>query len=193
MVTCNWYLVLSATCSLVSCNFKVSLANLFLIAVQDLICNSQFLQKILGTRCFSTTPNLRWVALLFNSYLYIIFFRNLQKQPPRGVLKKRYSENIQQVYRRTPMPKENTHAISIKLFYNFIEIALRHGCSPVNLLHIFRTPFSRNNCGWLLPYLACQLFSRYRKTRKASITWKTKKALYLIWQEAFLWCVLLLD
>ena len=24
---------------------------------------------------------------------------------------------------------------------NFIEIALRHGCSPVNLLHIFRTPF----------------------------------------------------
>ena len=26
---------------------------------------------------------------------------------------------------------------------NFIEIALRHGCSPVNLLHIFRTPFSK--------------------------------------------------
>ena len=24
---------------------------------------------------------------------------------------------------------------------NFIEIALRHGCSPVNLLNIFRTPF----------------------------------------------------
>ena len=24
---------------------------------------------------------------------------------------------------------------------NFIEIALPHGCSPVNLLHIFRTPF----------------------------------------------------
>ena len=29
--------------------------------------------------------------------------------------------------------------ISIKLFCNFIEIALRLGCSPVNLLHIFRT------------------------------------------------------
>ena len=28
-----------------------------------------------------------------------------QKQPPRGVLKKRCSENIQQIYRRTPMPK----------------------------------------------------------------------------------------
>ena len=33
---------------------------------------------------------------------------------------------------------------------NFIEIALRDGCSPVNLLHIFRTPFSRNTFAWLL-------------------------------------------
>ena len=32
----------------------------------------------------------------------------------------------------------------------FIEIALRHGCSPVNLLHIFRTPFPRNAFGGLL-------------------------------------------
>ena len=31
--------------------------------------------------------------------------------------------------------------ISIKLQRNFIEITLRHGCSPVNLLHTFRTPF----------------------------------------------------
>ena len=36
------------------------------------------------------------------------------------------------------------NAISIKLFYNFIEIALQHGCSPVNFLHIFITPFPRN-------------------------------------------------
>ena len=26
----------------------------------------------------------------------------------------------------------------------------RHGCSPVNLLHIFKTPFPRNNPGGLL-------------------------------------------
>ena len=30
------------------------------------------------------------------------------------------------------------------------EIALRHGCSPVNLLHILRKPFFKNTCGWLL-------------------------------------------
>ena len=42
------------------------------------------------------------------------------------------------------------NVISIKLHWNFIEIALRHGCSPANLLHIFRTPFSRKTSGWLL-------------------------------------------
>ena len=40
--------------------------------------------------------------------------------------------------------------ISIKLQSNFIEIELRHGCSPVNLLDIFRTPFLKNSSGWLL-------------------------------------------
>ena len=31
--------------------------------------------------------------------------RKLQKQPPRGVLKKRCSENMQLIYRITSMPK----------------------------------------------------------------------------------------
>ena len=33
-------------------------------------------------------------------------------------------------------------AISIKLLCNFIEITLRQGCFPVNLLHILRNTFS---------------------------------------------------
>ena len=41
--------------------------------------------------------------------------------------------------------------ISIKLLCNFIDIAFWHECSPVNLLHIFRTPFSKNSPGMLLP------------------------------------------
>ena len=32
----------------------------------------------------------------------------------------------------------------------FIEIILWHGCSPVNLLHIFRIPFTKNTSEWLL-------------------------------------------
>ena len=47
----------------------------------------------------------------------------------RGVLIKRYSENMQS---------------------NFIEITLQHGCSSVSLLHIFRTPYTKNTSGWQL-------------------------------------------
>ena len=40
--------------------------------------------------------------------------------------------------------------ISIHLQSIFIEITLWHGCSPANLLHIFRTPFLKITSGWLL-------------------------------------------
>ena len=55
-----------------------------------------------------------------------------QKQSSRGVFRKSCSENMQQ------------------LLCNFIEITLRRGCSPLNLLHIFRTTFPKNTSGWLL-------------------------------------------
>ena len=58
------------------------------------------------------------------------------------------------------MPK-----FDLKLQSNFIDIALRHGCSPVNLLHVFRTTFPRNTSGWLLVkfenhLMLCQRFVR---------------------------------
>ena len=56
-----------------------------------------------------------------------------QKQPLRGVLRKRRSENMQQICRS-----------------NSIEITHRHGCSSVNLLHIFRTSLPKNTSGRLL-------------------------------------------
>ena len=40
--------------------------------------------------------------------------------------------------------------ISKKLLWNFIEVALRHGCSPVIFLHIFITPFYKNTSEGLL-------------------------------------------
>ena len=42
------------------------------------------------------------------------------------------------------------NVISIKLLCKFIENNLRHRCSPVHLLNIFRTPFTKNTSGWLL-------------------------------------------
>ena len=70
----------------------------------------------------------------------------LQKPPSRGALRKRCSDNMQQIYRRTLIPKGN--------FMPKCEITLRHGCSPVNLLHIFRTPFLKNTSGRFLLILS---------------------------------------
>ena len=50
------------------------------------------------------------------------------------------------------------NVISIKLLCNFIEITLRDGCSPVNLLHIFRTSCFRKTSGWLLLKLIFTFF-----------------------------------
>ena len=49
---------------------------------------------------------------------------------------------------RTSMP--NCDFNSINLQSNFIEIALRHGHSPVNLLHTFRTHYRKTSGGLLL-------------------------------------------
>ena len=70
------------------------------------------------------------------------------------------SKNMQQIYRIHPCRS----AISINLLCNFIGIALRHGCCPVNLLHIFRTSFLKNTSGQL--FLICitnQLTVFYKK------------------------------
>ena len=75
-----------------------------------------------------------------------------QKQLPRDDLTKRRSENMQRIYRRKPMPK--------------CKITLRHGCSPVNLLRIFRTPFPKNTSeGLLLAHLPSPLFLSIRHGR----------------------------
>ena len=39
-----------------------------------------------------------------------------QTQQPRGVLRKRCSENMQQIYRRTPRPKSDFNKVTLKLY-----------------------------------------------------------------------------
>ena len=38
----------------------------------------------------------------------------------------------------------------LKCDFNKVEVTLRYGCSPVNVLHIFRTAFFKNTSGGLL-------------------------------------------
>ena len=49
---------------------------------------------------------------------------------------------------------------------NFTEITLRYRCSPVDLLHIFRTPFPKNNSRQLLLYLEHSAVVDVQKRRK---------------------------
>ena len=61
----------------------------------------------------------------------------LQKQPSRGVLRKRCSEIMQQESTGEFTGEHPCQsAISVKL--------LLYGCFPVNLLYIFGTPFPKN-------------------------------------------------
>ena len=86
--------------------------------------------------------------LIRNNYLGILdFVMTRSRSSPsevflgKGVLKIWSKFTGEHLYRSV---------ISIKLLWNFIEIALQHECSSVNLLHIFRAPFSKNTYGWLL-------------------------------------------
>ena len=96
-----------------------------------------------------------------------------QKQPFRNVLEERCSENMQQIYRRTPMPNCDFNN-------SFIEIAFSHWCSPVNLLHIFRILFPKNTSGRLLlhdlRFFSCTL-SKPRDMLKSEQKWSNSKAL----------------
>ena len=96
------------------------------------------------------TEHLQWLllnCLLFSIIAYFAFTKRLNFLTiKRAILlaegaTQRCSEKMQQIYRRTPMPKWDFNS-------NFIETALRHGCSHANLLHILGTP--KNTSGWLL-------------------------------------------
>ena len=69
-----------------------------------------------------------------------------RKQLSIVVLTKRRSENMQQIYRRTPMPKCDFSKVALQLYWNRTSTWV----FSVNLLHIFRTPFLKNTSERLL-------------------------------------------
>ena len=74
-------------------------------------------------------------------------------QSPEAAIKSVLRKMCPEICRKITSEHPCGSVISIKLLWDFIEITLLHGCSPVNLLHSFRTPFLKNTYGRLL--LSC--------------------------------------
>ena len=83
----------------------------------------------------------------------LLIFLNIQRHPSRGVIRKKCFENMQQIYRRTLMPKCDFNKVTsqflLKSYYcmgllcNLMEIKLRRVSTSVNLLLIFRKNFAK--------------------------------------------------
>ena len=82
----------------------------------------------------------------------------MQKQPPRGVPRKRCCGSCKATLLKWCSGSNFIEKVFWKLQSNFIEITLRHGCSPVSLLHIFRTPFTKNASRRLLLIMWLAIF-----------------------------------
>ena len=126
-----------------------SFERLYLISQERL---NSFPEKIFFQLCVFHLNLLNNLFQLFvaviNAYFFVYKITGyFQQQPSRSVLRKKCSENMQQIYKRIPMLK-----CDFKKSQSNSQIALRHGCSPVNLLCIFRKPFPKNISGGLLPY-----------------------------------------
>ena len=80
----------------------------------------------------------------YEDLILIISFN--RRNPPVVFLRKDFPK----IYSKFTREHRCRSVISIKLHSNFIEITLWHGYSPVNLLHIFRTPFPKNSSEGLL-------------------------------------------
>ena len=81
-------------------------------------------------------------------YKQLAFRYNIQKQPPTGVLRKRCSEKMQQIYRRTPMPKCNFNKVAKQLYWN-LTLAWVFSCK---FAAYFQNNFSEqplDGCFWI--------------------------------------------
>ena len=101
----------------------------------------------------------------------------VQEQPSRGVLRK----GVLKIFSKFTGEHPCQSVISIKLQSNFIEIALLHGCSPVNLQHFFRAPFYKNTYGRLLLFVVVYCICSYCK----KICPHATNTSLVIWLETF--------
>ena len=108
-------------------------------------------------------------------FLFLIRNRNAKKQPSWGVLRKRFSENMKQIYRRKPM--QMCYIFSEELFIRtplnscfWILVQLGAVCKS-NIPNLIEPHFLSHNCIILLPCDALRdlvPFVQFKKHEKHS-------------------------
>ena len=154
-------------CSLRSC--KILIENYFCISHKNKRKRNQEI-KLLFNKIIYFLAHVRKLILLLINNIYGSIY-------PEMLLRK----VVPKICRKCTGEHQCQSVISIKLLCDVIEIALWHGCSPVNLLHVFRTPFTRNILGWLRLYLFGYLLPRnVKETHTDQIT---LQCFYSVWKE----------
>ena len=102
-----------------------------------------------------------------------------------------FGKGVLKIYSKSTGEHPCWSATSIKLQSNFNEITVRHGCSPVNLLHIFRIPFLKNTSGGILQPLNDNLQQSFGQKSNRLTYHPSTYEIPSYYKVQFLWCTLL--
>ena len=80
----------------------------------------------------------------------------IQNQPPRGFLRKRCFENMQQICRRTPMLKCDFNKVALQLYWNHTSARV----FSYKFAAYFQNTFYKNTSGRLLLKIQCNTCSK---------------------------------
>ena len=122
-------------------SLKILLVSLFYIMVTVARPDTKDFEQVFSTSFFRSTWNflLLEIAINVGTVLWTVLCCICRSSRPKVFLGKGILEICSKCTGEHPC----LSVILIKLQSNFIEITIRHGCSPVNLLHIFRSLFLR--------------------------------------------------
>ena len=126
---------------------RCSIKKVFLLT-GNYLGQSLFFNKVAGLRSTTLLKNRPWhmcFPVNLRNFQEHLFSQNTSGSPPKVFLAK----GVLRICSKFTGEHPCRDAIPIKLQSSFIQIALWHGCSPVNLLYVFRTLFPQNTSGGL--------------------------------------------
>ena len=100
---------------ILECESEYDPSNFCILACLSL---ETLIKKILLKKKFSF--KFEWKGLYEESLnvTNLVIWFEIQKQPSRDILVKRYSENMQQIYRRAPISKCDFNKVALKIYWN---------------------------------------------------------------------------